>query len=100
MKNRECKRCGLLESTILANDVKCILDRRMGTVLEGVHDFTSQCGCSVKYCKHYESDFDKFIKNPAAVSLGSIKTNKKAKASRKNGKKGGRPKKLVNLTKT
>lgn len=32
------------------------------------------------------------MKNPAAVALGSIKTAKKAKSSRKNGKKGGRPK--------
>jgi len=32
-------------------------------------------------------------KNPAAVALGSIKTPKKAAASRKNGKLGGRPKK-------
>jgi hypothetical protein len=31
-------------------------------------------------------------KNPAAVALGSIKTEKKAEAARKNGKKGGRPK--------
>lgn len=31
-------------------------------------------------------------KNPAAVALGSIKSEKKAKASRENGKKGGRPK--------
>lgn len=35
-------------------------------------------------------------KNPSAVALGSIKTKKKAKASRKNGKLGGRPKKLSN----
>ncbi len=34
------------------------------------------------------------VKNPAAVSLGSIKTEKKAEASRLNGKKGGRPKTL------
>lgn len=34
------------------------------------------------------------VKNPAAVSLGSIKTEKKALASRQNGKKGGRPKTL------
>lgn len=33
-------------------------------------------------------------KNPAAVALGSIKSKKKAKASRENGKKGGRPKKV------
>jgi hypothetical protein len=33
-------------------------------------------------------------KNPNAVALGSIKTKKKAEAARKNGKKGGRPKKL------
>ncbi len=32
-------------------------------------------------------------KNPAAVSLGKIKTEKKAKAARENGKLGGRPKK-------
>lgn len=31
-------------------------------------------------------------KNSAAVALGSIKTAKKAKTSRENGKKGGRPK--------
>ena len=31
-------------------------------------------------------------KNPAAVALGSIKSEKKATASRENGKKGGRPK--------
>lgn len=31
------------------------------------------------------------IKNPAAVALGSIKSEKKAKAVRENGKKGGRP---------
>lgn len=89
MKNRECKRCGLLESTILVTETKCIPDRRMGIVLKGVHDFTSQCDCSVKYCKHYESDFDRFIKNPNAVALGSIKSKKKAQTSRENGKKGG-----------
>ena len=32
-------------------------------------------------------------KNPAAVALGKIKTPKKAAASRKNGKLGGRPSK-------
>ena len=34
-------------------------------------------------------------KNPAAVALGSIKSEKKAKSSRENGKKGGRPKNKV-----
>lgn len=36
----------------------------------------------------------KDIKNAASL-LGSIKTEKKAKASRENGKKGGRPRKPV-----
>lgn len=34
-------------------------------------------------------------KNPFAVALGSIKSDKKAKSSRENGKKGGRPKKII-----
>jgi hypothetical protein len=34
-------------------------------------------------------------KNPAAVALGSIRSEKKAKSSKENGKKGGRPKKLT-----
>lgn len=34
-------------------------------------------------------------KNPNAVALGSIKSKKKTKASKENGKKGGRPKKVV-----
>lgn len=34
-------------------------------------------------------------KNPAAVALGSIKSEAKAAASRENGKLGGRPKKVV-----
>lgn len=39
------------------------------------------------YCpKHNE-------KNPAAVALGSIRSEKKTKAARENGKLGGRPKK-------
>ena len=32
------------------------------------------------------------IKNPSAVALGSMRSEKKAKSSRENGKKGGRPK--------
>lgn len=39
------------------------------------------------------------MKNPAAVALGSIKSDKKAKSSRENGKKGGRPKKVKELPK-
>jgi len=37
-------------------------------------------------------------KNPAAVALGSIKSKKKAKSSKENGKLGGRPKtKIVTI---
>jgi hypothetical protein len=35
------------------------------------------------------------MKNKAAVALGKIKSEKKAKAARINGKKGGRPKKRL-----
>jgi hypothetical protein len=34
------------------------------------------------------------VKDPAAVALGSIKSESKAEAARANGKKGGRPKKV------
>lgn len=81
MENKECKRCGFLKSTIDAfPKTKCIPDKRMGTTLEGVHDFLpmptkSICDCSTKYCRHYESDFDKYVKenpifaiNPMAVT--------------------------------
>lgn len=34
----------------------------------------------------------------AAIRLGSIKSDRKARAARENGKKGGRPKKTVDTT--
>jgi hypothetical protein len=34
------------------------------------------------------------VKDPAAVALGSIRSESKAEAARANGKKGGRPKKV------
>ena len=34
------------------------------------------------------------MKNPHAVALGSIKSKKKAKSARANGKLGGRPKRV------
>ena len=37
-------------------------------------------------------------KNPAAVALGKIRTKKKAASSRKNGKKGGRPRNAARST--
>lgn len=36
-------------------------------------------------------EFEISDKNPAAVALGSIKSERKAQSSRENGKKGGRP---------
>lgn len=40
-------------------------------------------------CPHCDKDI-----NPAAL-LGSVKSDKKAATSRENGKKGGRPKKVI-----
>lgn len=37
-------------------------------------------------------------KNPAAVALRAIKSDRRSAASRENGKKGGRPKKVQPLT--
>jgi len=43
--------------------------------------------CTNSYCKATDE------KNAHAKALGSIKSEKKARASRENGKRGGRPKK-------
>ena len=45
-----------------------------------------------------KSSNDMKIKNAAAVALGSIKSEKKVKAARENGKKGGRPRKRTSST--
>jgi hypothetical protein len=52
-----------------------------------------KCGAEVKEGLHHcpFGNPVRYGKNPAAVALGKIKTPKKAKASRKNGKLGGRP---------
>jgi len=41
--------------------------------------------------QYYIKDGVRHYKSSAAVALGSIKSKKKAKAARENGKKGGRP---------
>jgi hypothetical protein len=57
----------------------------------GPEDYGSGCGdCGWSREKH---------RNAAAVALGSIKSEKKAKASRENGKLGGRPRKSSELLK-
>ena len=69
------------------------------------HVCTSGCGndfdcpCEVDHCcaltttceggEHCDDHY--VIKNPAAVALGSIKSEKKSISSKENGKKGGRP---------
>jgi len=42
--------------------------------------------------EYQDNHLSRMKKNPAAVALGSIKSEKKAKASRENEKKGGWPK--------
>lgn len=55
-----------------------------------------------RYCRHHRHRSITIhcrkldMKNKAAVALGSMKSEKRAQASRENGKKGGRPKKNTN----
>lgn len=44
----------------------------------------------------YYQNYKHEMKNKFAVALGSIKTKKKARASRENGKLGGRPRLTIN----
>lgn len=62
--------------------------RRNGCPCDEEHCCENTIGCEGgEHCDdHYVP-----AKNPAAVALGSIKSEKKAAASRENGKKGGRP---------
>lgn len=46
-----------------------------------------------RYTLDEQMGIDPGIKNPAAVALGSIRSEKKAAAARVNGRLGGRPKK-------
>jgi hypothetical protein len=59
-----------------------------------VHDqHVSDCACPP--IDEWATDpYAATTKHPAAVALGSIKTEKKAASSRLNGKKGGRPNKV------
>lgn len=51
-------------------------------------------------CKRCLRSFKKLdMRNPAAVALGKLKSEKKAQAARENGKKGGRPTTRKQITK-
>lgn len=39
----------------------------------------SKCKCTTKYCEHYESDFDKFVKNNPLPTEDSWEGDKKIK---------------------
>lgn len=58
-----------------------------------------ECPCLGEHCCAFSENVcdrtcdDCFFKNPAAVALGSIKSEKKSLSSRENGKLGGRPRK-------
>lgn len=53
-------------------------------------DGGNKCRC---ICHQKDYSLPSSYKNLAAITLGSIKSDKKAAAARANGKKGGRPKK-------
>ena len=79
MKEKKC-RFGHTCTNRCGNDIDCPCQS------EHCCAVTDNCE-GEEYCDdHY------YEKNPAAVTLGSIKSEKKAKSSKENGKKGGRPK--------
>lgn len=76
MINPECKRCGLLKSTVDANDNKCIPDKRMSTTLEGVHDFEKTDGISIKINVAPETLAQLIIRDIMVESCGEIDLSK------------------------
>ena|SRR3990167_753716 len=58
---------------------------------ESAEDFV-KANAGYEVCSRMPENTSLNMKNPAAVALGKIRTKKKAKSSRLNGKKGGRPK--------
>lgn len=61
---------------------------------KAMNEWVKKCAsCGGHGGGHGGGHFDKCPVKQAAIALGKIKSEKKSKASRENGKKGGRPKK-------
>lgn len=90
-KDYPCRKCGKKETEVGSSNMFITgIDENNAAITKQA---VMRPICRDCYCLQDPEHYVCKPKNPAAVALGSIKSEKKAEASRLNGKKGGRPRK-------